>query len=138
MTLDSTLTDRLSVGDEASFLHTITEEEVNAFATLSGDHNLLHMDEEFASTTQFKGRVVHGMFLGALCSRLIGMHLPAKNCLYLKQILSFKQPAFIGDTVKVLGKVTAISSSTNVVTIMVTITKDQVPVMKGEAHVQLI
>jgi acyl dehydratase len=38
----------------------ITQEEVNRFADLSGDHQWIHVDEERARTGPFGGTIVHG------------------------------------------------------------------------------
>jgi 3-hydroxybutyryl-CoA dehydratase len=54
----------LSVGQSAEQVHTVTEADIAAFAAVSGDTNPLHMDEAYAATTAFKGRIAHGM-LGA-------------------------------------------------------------------------
>jgi acyl dehydratase len=97
--------DDISLGQTASFQHIITEDEVNRFAELSGDYNPLHVDAGYAAKVQFGRRIVHGMFLGALISRLVGMHLPGRRCLYLSQSLNFSLPVFIGEMVEVVGKV---------------------------------
>ncbi|MGH7246334.1 MAG: MaoC/PaaZ C-terminal domain-containing protein, partial [Candidatus Levyibacteriota bacterium] len=55
-------------GKKASFPFTIREEDVQAFAAVSGDRNPLHMENVYAGETEFAGRIVHGMFLAALVS----------------------------------------------------------------------
>ena len=91
--------------DSAAFKVVITKELVEKFAALSGDANPLHMDEEYAAATSFKQRVAHGMIGGALFSRLVGMHLPGKYCLYLSQTMNFKKPIFLESEVEVVGEV---------------------------------
>src|SRR3990167_3301720 len=97
----------IAIGENASLNHTITAEDVHAFAVVSGDHNQLHVDDAYAKATSFGQRVVHGMFLGALVSQLVGMHLPGKRALLMKESLEFKKPVHIGDTVTVSGTVLA-------------------------------
>jgi len=87
--------DEISVGDQASFDQVWSKKDVQAFAELCGDMNPIHIDAEYARTTKFGRPIVHGMLLGAACSKLLGMQLPGKRCLYLKQSLTFKKPVFI-------------------------------------------
>jgi 3-hydroxybutyryl-CoA dehydratase len=89
----------LAVGMTAAYRHTLTEADVRAFADLSGDHNPLHLDEEFARTTRFKGRVVHGMLTASYFSTALAI-LPGPGTVYLSQTLSFRAPVRIGDTVE--------------------------------------
>lgn len=128
----------ISVGDAAFFSRMFTQEDVLAFARLSGDKNPLHLDEAYARTTRFGQRLVHGMLVGSLCSALVGMYLPGKRCLYLSQTLLFRKPVFIGDTVVVRGIVRAKSGSTGVLEIGVSITKDHEEVLNGIATVQAL
>lgn len=130
--------DDIHVGDTASFSRTWAEEDVTSFANLSGDTNPLHIDKDYAATTVFKKRVVHGMLLGSLCSRFVGMYLPGKRCLYLHQTLAFKKAVFINDTVDVVGTVTAKSEVTKILTIAISIKRNEDVVMTGEAHVQVL
>ena len=95
----------LFVGQKANFLKKINEALVNDFAKISGDFNPLHMNEEYASSTNFGKRVCHGMLLSSFFSRLIGMYLPGKNSLYFSQTLNFRNPCFIGDHVDILGEI---------------------------------
>lgn len=75
----------------------ITDQMVRQFANLSGDHNPIHLDDEFAKTTRFGRRIAHGMISGALISRVLGMQL-GPGGIYLGQTLKFTHPLFIGDT----------------------------------------
>lgn len=128
----------IKVGDHTSFSHTITEQDILDFARISGDENPLHIDEEYARVTRFGRRIAHGMFLGALCSRLLGMYLPGKRCLYLSQDLQFKNPAFIGDTVLVSSEVFAKSQSTKIIDIMIKIVREDKILAEGLAKTQII
>ena len=88
----------LSVGMSATYAKTVTEADVILFAGISGDDNPVHINEEFASETMFKGRIVHGMFSAALISCVAGTRLPGPGAIYVDQQLRFKAPVRIGDT----------------------------------------
>jgi hypothetical protein len=66
--------DDIHVGQTASFDRTVSVMDVDTFADLSGDKNPLHTDDTYASTTQFKQRVVHGMLTASFFSTLVGMY----------------------------------------------------------------
>lgn len=128
----------IAVGDSASFDRTLREEDVRAFSELTGDRNPLHVDEEYAKTTKFGTRLVHGMLVGSLTSTLVGMYLPGKRCLYLREALAFRHPVVIGDTVTVRGTVTSKSLSTGVLEIAVSIMRGGDEVVEGTATVQVL
>jgi 3-hydroxybutyryl-CoA dehydratase len=69
------------------------------FAGLSGDTNPVHLNEEFAKTTLFEGRIAHGMLSAGFISTVLGTRLPGPGTIYLSQNLQFKAPVRIGDTV---------------------------------------
>ena len=89
----------LEVGMSASFAKTITEADIVLFAAASGDNNAVHINEEFAQTTQFKGRIAHGMLSASVISAAIAGRLPGAGTIYLGQNLRFKAPVRPGDTV---------------------------------------
>src|SRR5207247_8073170 len=64
------------VGQHVTFTKTFTEDDVQRFIEITGDVNPLHVDEEFASRTQFGGRVLHGMLTASILSTMVGMVLP--------------------------------------------------------------
>ncbi len=102
----------IPIGYAFTVERTFLAEDVQKFAQLSGDFSPLHVDPEYARTTEFGGCVVHGMFLASLFSQLVGMYIPGKHALYLGQDLSFRRPVFIGETVRVSAKVTGKNEAT--------------------------
>jgi 3-hydroxybutyryl-CoA dehydratase len=89
----------LNTGMSATFAKTITEADIVLFASASGDNNAMHINEEFAQTTQFKGRIAHGMLTASVISAAIAGRLPGPGTVYLGQNLRFKAPVRPGDTV---------------------------------------
>jgi 3-hydroxybutyryl-CoA dehydratase len=95
----------INIGDIAEIVKTITDEDIVAFARLTGDVNPIHLDEEFAKQTFFKGRIAHGMLTASFISTVLGTQLPGTNTIYLSQNLKFKAPVKIGDTITVVAEV---------------------------------
>lgn len=91
--------EQLSVGMSASVGRTVSAADILAFAGVSGDTNPVHVDEEFAASTMFGGRIAHGMLSASYISTVFGTKLPGPGCIYLSQSLRFKAPVKIGDTV---------------------------------------
>lgn len=89
----------LEIGRMAERKNVVTDADIRAFADVSGDRNPLHLDEEFAATTAFKGRIAHGMLSGAYISAALAGELPGAGSVYLSQSLNFKRPVRIGDEV---------------------------------------
>jgi 3-hydroxybutyryl-CoA dehydratase len=88
-----------SVGDSAEITKTIEQADIDAFAGVTGDHNPVHVDEEFAKTTRFGRRIAHGMFTASLISSVLANKLPGEGSVYLGQTLQFVAPVFPGDEV---------------------------------------
>ena len=81
---------------------TVTETDIVNFACFSGDHAPLHMDEEYAKTTQFGGRILHGVGILTLCNGLIVQEGLLDNHLaFLGCTFKVKNPARPGDTLHV-------------------------------------
>ena len=109
--------DEIEIRLKKEFQIKITESLVKDFAEISGDFSPIHMNENYAKETFFKKRIVHGMLLSSLLSRIQGMYLPGKHALYFSQSLNFRNPCFIDDTVTVSGTVIAKSESTKILKI---------------------
>jgi 3-hydroxybutyryl-CoA dehydratase len=89
----------LAVGMTAAYEQTVTEADIQAFADVTGDHNPLHLDEEFARHTRFGGRIAHGMLTAGFISTALAT-LPGPGTIYLSQTLAFRAPVRIGDTIE--------------------------------------
>ena len=125
----------LFVGQKVTFSEKIDESLLVDFAKLSGDFNPLHMDEDYALSTNFEKRVCHGMLLASFFSQLVGMYLPGKNSLYFSQSLNFRNPCFIDDEVIIAGEITEKKSNTRIITIKTTISRGTTIIIDGTAKV---
>jgi 3-hydroxybutyryl-CoA dehydratase len=91
--------DEINVGMTASYSQTITDHDIKNFAGLSGDHNPVHVSDEYIQSSRFKKRVVHGLMPTSFFSGIFGTRLPGPGCLYVSQVIEFKRPIYIDDTV---------------------------------------
>ena len=131
--------DTISVGDEAEIIHTITGEDVNAFSKLTGDDNALHMNDEFAASTNFRRRVVHGMLTASFISTVIGTKLPGNGAMWFEQNMQFLSPVRINEKIRVWVRVKHKSNSQRIVVLeTVVFGDDGRRVIEGEAKVKII
>lgn len=128
--------EELAVGQTDTLTRTLTEEDLLLFAKVSGDTNPVHLDKEFAATTQFEGRIAHGMWTSSLISCALATRLPGPGGIYLSQEVKFVRPVKLGDTVTVQLKVQNINErhkratmSTNV------INQNGKTIVKGKAEI---
>jgi 3-hydroxybutyryl-CoA dehydratase len=125
-----------SVGATASRTKTISDEDVRAFAQITGDSNSIHLDDAYAASTPFGRRLVHGMLTASLISAVIGNDLPGIGTIYLGQDLKFKAPVFIGDTVTATVEIVKFREDKRITTLRTSCTKaDGTLVIEGEAVV---
>jgi acyl dehydratase len=89
----------ITIGQTAELTKTFNAADIAAFAQASGDQNPVHLDPEYAATTQFGRPIAHGMLVAGLISAVLGTLLPGPGTIYLGQELKFKAPVYAGDTV---------------------------------------
>jgi 3-oxoacyl-[acyl-carrier protein] reductase len=130
--------DQIKLQQTAEVIHTLTAADVDAFVQMTGDHNPLHLDPDFASRTSLTRPVVHGMLSASFISTLIGMALPGHGALWLSQSINFLAPAYVGDRLTVRGVVRQISPATRLIVLDLSISNqnDEV-IINGEASVML-
>ena len=125
-----------AIGASASLMKTITVADLDGFAAITLDTNPVHLDEAYAKTTRFGGRVAHGMLAASLVSAVLGTRLPGPGTIYLSQSLAFKGPVRIGDTLTATATVTAMRADKPIVTLATTVENQRGElVLSGEAVV---
>ena len=125
----------LRVGQSATFSRTITEADIVLFAGVSGDNNAIHLNEEFARSTPFGGRIAHGFLSASVISAAVANRLPGPGTVYLGQQLRFRAPVRPGDTVHATVEVVSVDPQKARAVLATTCrVRDQV-VIEGEATV---
>lgn len=125
----------LSVGMTGSLSKTVTETDIILFAGITTDINSVHLDEEFAKTTMFGGRIAHGMLSASFISAVLGARLPGPGTIYLAQNLKFTAPVRPGDTVTATVTITEIIPEKKRIKLDTVCTVAGKPVIQGDATV---
>jgi len=129
----------IKIGDQFTTTREVTDAVIRQFAEVSGDHNPIHLDEEFASKTRFGKRIAHGMLSGAFISAVLGNEFRERKIVYLSQTMKFTAPTFIGDTITVTGTVTNIREDRGIVTLETICSNQNGEItVKGEAAVMIL
>jgi 3-oxoacyl-[acyl-carrier protein] reductase len=129
----------INVGDKETLSHKITKSDIEKFVQLTGDDNRLHVDEKYASTTQFKKPVVHGMLGASFISTIIGTKLPGDGALWFSQSLEFILPVRIGDELTVTAEVLKKNDKEQIIELKTEIhNQNRQIVTKGIAKVKVI
>lgn len=127
----------IQIGDRACLEKVISESDVNLFAEITGDVNPVHVDEKFAQSSMFKGRIAHGMLTAGIVSAVLGTQLPGVNTIYLRQELEFKAPVRIGETVRAKVEVLEKIARKHILVLRTTVTNAAgVVVLDGKATVR--
>lgn len=125
----------LTVGQRETLMKTVMDDDVIAFADLSGDRNPVHLSDHFARKTRFGERIVHGLYTASLISTVIGMYLPGPGAVYMSQTLNFKGPVKIGDVINVVVEVVELTEKGRRVRLHCECLVDGKVVLDGEALV---
>jgi len=125
----------LSLGQSAELTRVASIAVTEAFAELSGDINPIHLDEAYAATTSFGGRIAHGMLAAAYISAVLGTKLPGPGAVYLNQTLRFRRPVRLGDEVTARVTVKALDAERGQVTLETVCDVRGKTVVDGEAVV---
>ena len=127
----------LSLGMTHETHHTITEDDIELFAQVSGERNPLHMDEAFAKQTPFGQRIAHGALTASYISGILGNDLPGPGSIFVGLNMRFRRPVFIGSNVIVRVEVTEMQQRGNRVTLKVSCNVDGKAAISGEAIVMV-
>ena len=102
---------KVAIGDSvAPVSRTVTQEQINAYADASGDHNPIHVDPEFARSVGLPGTIAHGMLeMGILADAIASWAGGSANLLSLS--CRFSKPLLPGDTIICTGTVVSVDDA---------------------------
>ncbi len=127
--------DEIKIGMFAENTMVVSAEKIDAFAELSGDFNPIHVDEEFAKTTMFGGRIAHGALSASLISAILGNDLPGPGAIFVELNMRFRRPAMMGDEVTARAEVVDINERTGRVKMKVSCSVNGKQIIRGDAGV---
>lgn len=127
--------DQLSVGDSASLTRSFSQEDIDAFARISGDDNPAHVDAAWAEASPFGGRVAHGILTAGLISAVLGTQLPGPGTIYMSQTLKWLAPVRPGDQLTARVTVSEIVAEKKRVVLETVVQNGDTTVLTGEALV---
>ena len=128
----------LTVNMSVSYETTITSDEVNGFAELSGDVSPLHVDPDFGSKTVFGTNLVHGMLISSHFSTIVGVLLPGRNALLNGIELDFLKPVPVDSELTVSVSIIRIQRSDRMIVLRLLAILDGVICVKGKARVKIM
>ncbi|MGA7987936.1 MAG: MaoC/PaaZ C-terminal domain-containing protein [Candidatus Dormiibacterota bacterium] len=115
----------ITVGDVVTPLsRTVSQEQINAYADASGDHNPIHLDAAFAQSVGLPGTIAHGMLeLGILAEAISVWAGGSSNLASLS--CRFSKPLRAGDTIICTGTVVGVDEAEGVATLEVGASSDR-------------
>src|SRR5262245_23023297 len=129
--------DDFQVGDAFSYRTLVSDEAVRTFAELSGDKNAIHLDEAYAKSTRFGGRIAHGALLLAYLSKILGMDLPGPGAVYLSQTIEFLAPVLVGDEIEVAVRVEEVDREKRILVLSNAVRTAKGDAARGRSQVKL-
>ena len=128
----------LRLGMKARTEIIVREEDMDAFAEISGDRSSVHVDPEFAEKAGFSGRVVYGGLMVAALSRMVGMTLPGPIGVAAGWKIDFPQPLYMNEPAVLEAEISQISESVRLVKLKFTISAGERMIAKGSAEAKII
>jgi len=132
-----TVAQEFAVGQKYTFSEVVDDKLVRGFADVTGDHNPIHVDDAYAKKTKFGQRIAHGGILFGIISRALAMEMPGPGTVYLSQVVNFRAPVFINDTVTLEVTITELLPKNGAKLSTVIKKETGQVVMDGEATVKL-
>jgi acyl dehydratase len=109
------MSEKIQVGAQFKHDFTFTQADVIAFANLTGDHNPIHLDAEYAATTQFKIPIIHGHLSSSVFTKFLGMQKPGgPGSIYMKQVTEYLRPMHVDTPYEVFFEVLRVDEAKHV------------------------
>ena len=115
----------VKVGDSLSFRsRRVDQEQINAYADASGDHNPIHVDEDFAKAVGLPGTIAHGLLSMAILTETVARWAGGYANVGGVSV-RFSKPLHPGDTITCTGTVVAVDETEGIATLEVEATSDR-------------
>jgi UDP-4-amino-4,6-dideoxy-N-acetyl-beta-L-altrosamine N-acetyltransferase len=111
-----------------------THDQVRAFAAVTGDANPVHLDDSAAKAAGFAGTIAHGLLVGSVFSKILGMDFPGPGTVYRTQDFSFLRPVTPGQPLTAEVRVLTRIGNRLILQTRV-LDQERNPVIEGEAEV---
>jgi 3-hydroxybutyryl-CoA dehydratase len=118
----------------------VTQDQIEKYARASGDFNPIHIDHEFAASTQFGGTIAHGMMVAATISEMMaaafGRNWPESGSMKIR----FRSPVKPGQRITTQGSVRRVDTAEGISRISCTVSvvkDDGETAIAGQAEVRL-
>jgi acyl dehydratase len=110
-------TAEVRVGDQITPMsRRVTQEQINAYAEASGDHNPIHVNEEFARMVGLPGTIAHGLLdLGILVDAVARWAGGSERVASIA--CRFSKPLLPGDTITCTGRVIDVDAAAGLCTL---------------------
>ncbi len=109
------MSEKIPVGAEYRHTFSFTQEDVITFANLTGDHNPIHLDAEYAATTKFQRPIIHGHLSSSVFTKFLGMGKPGgPGSIYMKQVTEYLRPMYVDTEYEVYFKVVSVNEARHI------------------------
>jgi acyl dehydratase len=90
---------------EVSHRYVIDDRVYQSLVSGFEDQSPIHIDEEYARSAGFPGRVMHGAILQGFLSHFVGMRFPGRRSLILSVNINYLRPSYLGDEIELTARV---------------------------------
>ena len=111
----------IGVGMKEARDYVITPEVYEHFLAAFHDYSPVHIDEEYARSWGFDGRVMHGSLLNGFISHYVGMYFPGGSSLLLAVDIRFSNPSYLGDLIHISTVVSQKMDARNIIVLDATL-----------------
>lgn len=119
------------VGATFSVNMTMSANVISKFRDISADTNAVHCDAIYARKYGYREPIVYGNLLGALISKMVGMHLPTGKVIILRESIDFRNPTYEGDIVTLRATVASVHEAVSSVQLKLEFTVGEGQVATG-------
>lgn len=130
--------DEIFVGRTEACDYVITPGVYEHFLAAFDDRSPIHVDEAFAKSRGFDGKVMHGALLNGFVSHFVGMYFPGRFSFLLAVDLRYAKPCYLGDTIRLEAVVSQKMDARQIVVLDATLTNVTRDCLAARGRVQVM